>query len=148
MFLFHLYQVTGKNKKALDWQKSKLIFFPLNISLFQVRNRIVVAGMGASGDLQDQMSLHDTTGNTPELSPLNVLTVIEASPGQTTWLSTWRDISSDQFLSSHLVILRVIISRERSSECGHDLNKWSTRWENQKSIFIWKPVLAVICLLC
>ena len=87
MFLFHLYQVTGKNKKALDWQKSKLIF-SLNISSFQVRNRIVVAGMGASGDLQDQMSLHDTTGNTPELNPSNVLTVIEASPGQTTWLST------------------------------------------------------------
>ena len=78
----------GEEQKGFRLAKIKIDFFPLNISSFQVRNRIVVAGMGASGDLQDQMSLHDTTGNTPELNPSNVLTVIEASPGQTTWLST------------------------------------------------------------
>ncbi len=68
--------------------------------------------MGVSGGLQDQMNWRAITANTQGQSPSNAATVIEASPGLTTWRCISKGISEQLAANSDDAMKKTIKSKK------------------------------------
>ena len=69
--------------------------------------------MGVSGGLQDRMSWLAITANTQGQSPSNAATVIEASPGRTTWRCISKGISDHLDANSDVALKKTIKNQKK-----------------------------------